>query len=278
MSEHVNAVEATDEADSSAPPGKRARFNGQPENASAEDLRAWVEGAVHNELDRVIVMTVEDKLCDSVLSQGDQKNIEMLSLVAGPYFDTNILIEDKPVWKSTQIPESHDKHMLIFAHEEGWYISDALFFGAKEQNALKPMIAAWGESDGSDIPRKMHFPFWAKKACEDIRAWGLYDHSFVKGDERDELVGQLQARIAELEGGEAASGSDAKGTGTGKEGRHGWLPRVARLVAAIAQKDLSYMDKLCGQFRSSSTTLDFLVEEKLGNAGKGKGKGESKGK
>ena len=176
------------------------------------------------------------------------------------------------MWKSVQIPESHDKHMLIFAHAEGWYLADALFFTEKEQKALAPTIAVWAESDGSDIPRKVHFPYWAKKVCEDVKAWGLYDHTYVKGEEREELLEQLQARIAELE-----AGAEGQGKGKGKDGRHGWLPRVAKLLAAIGLKDWAYMDKLCAQFRSSSTILDMLVEQKLQNPG-GKGHGKGKGK
>ena len=270
------------------PSRKRAKEE-PPEVITMDQIRAACEDAKHSELDRVIVVTVTDEFSNSTLQSADKKLIGQLSLCPGPLFDTHVCMGGFTIWKSSCIPDGHDKPMYFFCHDGGWYLADQIFLTEKEEKALKANVALWVEGDGSDIPRKPHFPYWAKKACKEIQVMSVFDYCMdldehghtPKGTTAE--MNDLKAELAQLREEYDILAEDNAGLleqieGLGGEckpaGRGGWLPRVGRLLTSIYRSDWNYMYKLAAEFRQNSHVLDGLVEHKLvKSGGKGTGKG-----
>ena len=279
------------------PPMPR-HYDEREQNAlSKADVMQMVHESVHGEHDRVIVIEVSDKFCDTVLGDGDANMIGMLQLVSGAYFDTNIKYGGRTIWKSVQLPEGHHNHMIWFVYNNSWYCADDLFQDDKDRDLTK--ISMWAKlHDNDDVPRQAHFPYWSKKACHAIKIRALWNYMMAhvgglmggKPIVTEGEVDNLLARIFELEGlledegkshpdhesgshkghhdhgGNASSSSSSGGGGKGggeEKSRGGWMPKVATIITAVYERKWDYVKKLADRMYDDSPMLRKLVDQKL---------------
>ena len=266
---------------------------------SKAEIMQMVDGATHQEHDRVLVVEVSDKFCDTVLADGDARMIGMLHLVSGAYFDTNIEYGERNIWKSVQIPEGHNNHMLWFVYDRSWYCADDLFDNHKDRDCTT--ISMWSKLDeDAFVPRNAHFPYWSKKVCRAISVKSMWDYMVEHMDvlqgktsvmctepEVDKLLNRILDLEAQLDAAlpqgksssssshhESSASSSHQGGGKGDQGggkgdegdnknRAGWMPKVATLVTAVYEKKWNYVNKLCDRMYKESPTLKKLVDTKM---------------
>ena len=264
---------------------KRARVSaphqpGAPPN-EAQVLAATVslvEAAEYTETDAIIYVEVKDELPDAILDESIDRHIVMLSLCQGAFFKPGVCWHLKPVWKSMKIPDGHDKHLLWFAHADGWFCSDTLFEAPFDFDEVRTDIKISLHADlqeGVNMPKIVHFPYWEKTQCSLITAEGLWQYVERKNsagaaasssaDVSESAFASLSSKAIDLETEDAEKdvGKGYTGKADMQPKRAGWMPKVATLVAAVYNKDWEYVEKLARRYYGESKMLARLVDAKI---------------
>ena len=242
----------------------------------------------------IVILQVADTFADDIVAKGNDAQVQTLDAVSGPMFCTGVLLNDRYIWKSSELsPDVVPLYLWFNAATgnsvAGWFLSDDMWSSEKHKNKMQPMVAMWmpavTDGDCSTLPLQFHFPYWAKLALEDsnVTIGPAYD---VMAGRLADLALEIQVLREHEDSRAGGSGDDAAGNGDRDHGacgsnaddgsaqdvsaqdgwkpqQHGgWLPKVSMMMAAWYNKDYKYVGKLMDRFYYGSFTLKSMVDRK----------------
>ena len=267
-----------------------------PKYMAMPELRQAVDEVKHGDHDHVFFIRVKDSFMDEVIDNYETYDLETVMSVQmlskATFFNTGYLFEENPIYK---LAESETPLYCWKAGDQFW-IASQLFSSEKELQQMQKgndtiQVAAWGHGGGNGtIPDKLHLPYWSKKVNPSVAVvsiWSAYldclEHNEHMAEclrkQIDDIQNEAPAEAATPEVANAADAEESQGSAVNKDNkqgsnskRGGWLPKVAKLIAAFWSRKTQQCNELATEYYNSSWTLSAEVDKLLQGKGKGKGK------
>ena len=266
-----------------------------PKYMDMTDLRRAVGEAQHSDHDHVFFIRIKDCFQDEVIDSYETYDLETVMsvqfLAKATFFMTGYDLYESPIYK---LAES-EKPLYCWKEGDQFWIASQLFSSEKELQQLQkgndPIhVAAWGHGSGT-VPDKLHLPFWSKKHNPSVAVVSIWSAYLDCLEQRDHMAACLSQNIDELQNeafadagttedagatedaddADEASGSAEKADdfvvnkdiNRGHHKRGGWLPKIAKLIAAFWSKRTVHCNELALEYYSSSWTLSYEVDKML---------------